>query len=530
MHRSSILFLLSYFLVTLLLFAESPDSGSERPETYFRFIIKSRDELREITRIISIDNVIGDTVYAYANSKEFRQFEALGKTAEILTPPSLKYKPKMSDTIGKSQSWDSYPTYDTYRNMMIQFGKDYPGICRIDSVGQSVEGRALLFAVISDNVQKEEAEPEVMFTSTMHGDETTGYILMLRLIDYLLTNYQSDQQVTNLVENLEIWINPLANPDGTYYNGDTTVYGATRYNANAVDLNRNFPSPAEREHPDDNLWQPETVAMMELSERQNFILSANFHGGAELLNYPWDCWERRHADDEWLIRLCRQYADTAQANSPAGYLTDMNNGITNGWDWYLTFGNRQDYMTYYRHCREVTIEISDTKLLPASELSAHWDYNRNALLNYLSAALTGIRGEIRTDLELGEMQISIVGHESDNSWIVPDENYGDYYRLCLPGVYQLEIASGSKLLIIDDISISVEPSVIVNVITGTTIPGDVNGDNDINIADVLLIQNYITGQMIPSETEFEMADWNNDSTINQDDLDQIMQFLMNLYP
>jgi len=144
--------------------------------------------------------------------------------------------------------------------------------------------------------------------------------------------------------------------------------------------------------------------------------------------------------------------------------------------------------------------------------------------------LTGIRGEIRTDLELGEMQISIVGHESDNSWIVPDENYGDYYRLCLPGVYQLEIASGSKLLIIDDISISVEPSVIVNVITGTTIPGDVNGDNDINIADVLLIQNYITGQMIPSETEFEMADWNNDSTINQDDLDQIMQFLMNLYP
>ena len=144
--------------------------------------------------------------------------------------------------------------------------------------------------------------------------------------------------------------------------------------------------------------------------------------------------------------------------------------------------------------------------------------------------MTGIRGEIRTDGQLGDMQISIVGHEMDNSWIVPDRNFGDYYRLCLPGAYQLGIAGGSELLIIKDISISVEPFVIVNVITGTTIPGDVNGDNDINIADVLLIQNYLTGQIIPDDTEFDRADWNNDGTLNHSDLEAIMQFLLNLYP
>ncbi|MDO9548317.1 MAG: M14 family zinc carboxypeptidase [Candidatus Marinimicrobia bacterium] len=414
--------------------------------------------------------------------------------------------------------------------MMRQFATDYPGICRIDSIGRSVEGRAILFAVISDNVHSEEAEPEVMYSSTMHGDETTGYVLMLRLIDYLLTNYQSDVQVSNLVDNLEIWINPLANPDGTYYSGNSTVYGATRYNANGVDLNRNFPNPQDGDHPDGNLWQPETVAMLELAERQNFVLSANFHGGAELLNYPWDTWKRRHADDEWLIRLCRQYADTVQANSPAAYMTDMNNGISNGWDWYVIYGGRQDYMTYYQHCREVTIEISDTKLPPESELTAYWEYNRDALLNYLSAALTGIRGEIRTDQALGEMQISIVGHELDNSWIVPDKDFGDYYRLCLPGIYQLEITSGSESIAIDNITVSIGPSTRVNLITGTTIPGDVNADNDINIADVVLIQNYIAGQIVPNETEFNSADWNGDEILNQDDLDRIMQFLLNLYP
>lgn len=516
--------------MTLFLLGESPDFGSERPERYFRFPMKSREELHEITRIISIDNVVNDTVYAYANRQEYEQFKALDKTVEMLMPPSLKYKPKMSGTMEKSQIMDSYPTYEAYRNMMIQFAADYPGICRIDSVGASVQGRGIFFAVISDNVQKEEAEPEVLYTSSMHGDETVGYILMLRLIDEFLSNYGTDQQITEMVDGLEIWINPLANPDGTYYAGNSTIFGATRYNANAVDLNRNFPNPVEGEHPDGNPWQPETVAMMELAERQNFVLSANVHGGAELLNYPWDCFERRHADDAWLIWLCRQYADTVHSNSPAGYLTDRENGISNGWDWYDVYGSRQDYMTYYRHCREVTMELSDTKLLPESELNAYWDYNRNAFLNYLSAALTGIRGEIRTDWDLGAMQISIIGHEQDNSWIVPDENVGDYYRLCLPGVYQLEIISGSELVTIENISIDVEPSVRVNVITGTTIPGDINGDNDINIADVLLIQNYIMDQIIPGDFEFDMADWNNDSTLNQDDLDQIIQFLLNLYP
>jgi len=50
-----------------------------------------------------------------------------------------------------------------------------------------------------------------MYTSSMHGDELTGYVLMLRLIDSLLSTYGTNPRVTNLVNNFEIWINPLAN-------------------------------------------------------------------------------------------------------------------------------------------------------------------------------------------------------------------------------------------------------------------------------------------------------------------------------
>jgi len=43
-------------------------------ENYIRFILKSRDDLHTITRIISIDKVVGDTVYAYATNPQLEDF------------------------------------------------------------------------------------------------------------------------------------------------------------------------------------------------------------------------------------------------------------------------------------------------------------------------------------------------------------------------------------------------------------------------------------------------------------------------
>ncbi len=341
-------------------------------ETYFKFNIDSRDELRKLTHIISIDNVDGNEVHAYANERELDEFKSLGYTYEVLPHPGTLIQPRMATDKRGMDTWDSYPTYEAYVAMMYQFETDYPLICDVQTIGYTVQGRELIFAKISDNVNTDENEPEVCFTSTMHGDETTGYVLMLRLIDSLLTGYTaSDPRIVDMVDNMEIWINPLANPDGTYNGGNSSVYGATRYNANGVDPNRNFPDPQDGPHPDGQSWQPETVAMMDLAEAHMLVISANFHGGAEVVNYPWDTWSTRHADDQWFQDISHMYADTVHAFS-SGYMTGFNNGITNGWDWYEVDGGRQDYMTYFRGGREVTIELSSTKLLPANELPAHW--------------------------------------------------------------------------------------------------------------------------------------------------------------
>jgi hypothetical protein len=525
-----------YSLTVLLYLPLVAEIQFDRPEVYFRFTVQSRDELTQITRIISIDNVMGDTVYAYANRTEFERFQKLNKKTEILPAPSLMFKPEMSQSVKKATEWDSYPTYGAYVAMMYQFANDYPEICRIDSIGVSVNGRAILFVKISDNVDSDEAEPEFLYTSTMHGDETTGFVLMLRLIDYLLRNYDVNDKVTYLVDNLEIWINPNANPDGTYYSGNHTVYGATRYNANGVDLNRNFPDPKYGDHPDDYQWQPETIAMMEFADQRHFVLSANFHGGAEVVNYPWDCWERRHADDEWLIWLCRQYADTVHANSPSGYMDHLDseyfiNGIINGYDWYQIYGGRQDYMTYFQHCRETTIEISDIKLLPESALPAHWEYNRAALLNYMAAALAGIRGEVKYGSDPLEIQVSIIDHENDNSWVFSDSDLGDYYRLCLPGVYDLHFTDGDNLTkMFYNVPVESGDATIVNVFFQSDSHSDVNNDGFVNVADIIRVLNFITGRLTPSDDEFNLSDWNSDNELNIADIIGITQYILNQSP
>ncbi|HCV42291.1 MAG TPA: zinc carboxypeptidase, partial [Bacteroidetes bacterium] len=161
-------------------------AAAEDTEHYFRFTIGQKSELDRLTRIISIDNVVHDTVYAYANQTQWETFQTLGIPGTELPHPSSLYEHKMSDSPLGVLDWDSYPTYQAYLAMMRQYASTYPNICRLDTVGFSIQNRLILALKISDNVNVREDEPQFLYTSSMHGDELVGYILLLRLANHLL--------------------------------------------------------------------------------------------------------------------------------------------------------------------------------------------------------------------------------------------------------------------------------------------------------------------------------------------------------
>lgn len=456
--------LLSLFLFFAFLPAYSQQHYQEdsifklRPEVYFSLEIDDIKVLPELDRMMYIDDIQSDVVFAYANQSQFSALIAQGWQPRLLIPQSMTGElPVMKDfhQIRENNEWNFYPTYDAYLSMMQAFEDDYPELCTIYTIGTLTSGRMILAARINPNIN-DGNKPEFLYTAPIHGDELVGYILNLRLIDYLLSNYGTDPRVTNLVNNVDIWINPLANPNGTYAGGNQSVWGATRGNSNGVDLNRNYPDPEDGTNPDGNSHQQETIAFMDFAESRNFVMSANHHSGAEVINYPWDTWPRLHADDDWWVYVSREYADTAQFFSPAGYLTDLDNGITNGYAWYTISGGRQDYMNYFHHCREVTTELSNVKMLPATSLPAFWEYNYRSLLNYMEQSLYGIRG-IVTDSVSGEAvqaKIEVMGHDMDFSYVYSSLPFGNYHRLIKSGVYNLFVtADGYKPRIVPSVQV-----------------------------------------------------------------------------
>jgi len=421
-------------------------------EVIFDFFVSSTSELPGISKELSIVHYDENTktVKVMANAAQFASFLQKDISFTLTVNDNIVGKRIMtSDLSIKAATFPltAYPTYTDYVSMMNEFATNNPSLCKIENIGATTEGdKAILFAKLSDNVDSNEKEPRVMYTSSMHGDEIAGYPMMLNLIDYLLDAYKDTShprhaEIKELLDNNEVWINPLANPDGTFRNSpnNTSVANATRGNANNVDLNRNYPDPDDGPNPDGNAYQTETLRFMDFAASKHFVLSANFHGGIELINYPWDTYAGAHPDEDYFIFISEEYRDFCQANSPNGYFDALNNGITNGFAWFEVQGGRQDYQIFNHKGREVTVELSNQKTPPANQLVNFWNYNLDALIAFLKQVNYGIRGVV-TDVVTNQpidAKITIVGKENYESWVPTELPEGDYYRPIKAGTYNI---------------------------------------------------------------------------------------------
>ena len=442
---------------------------NQRGQLSFTITVGSLDQIDELKSIITFDHGQNPNdpyrIKAIATERQFERFLSLGlqyeiddslnKPIKVLMSNSKEYRDQnnVSRVVPLTFPLTAYPTYQDYADQMALFATNNPSICQLVNIGATTEGdKDLLFIKLSKNVATNEQEPRLMYTSSMHGDEIAGYPLMLNLIDYFITayndtNHSDHTRVKNLLDTSEIWINPSANPDGTYYNDptNTSVANARRYNDNGWDLNRNYPDNVGGAHPDGNsVYETETQHFIDLANNYHFVLSANFHGGVEVVNYPWDNTYTLHPDDDWYQLISREYADNCQAASSGinnGYMDYLDNGITNGAAWYRVEGGRQDYMNYYHHCRETTIELSNAKTPAAGDLVNLWNFNQEALIDYLVQGTYGFRGVVKDAISSNPIDatITLVGHDAVNSHTKNELPFGDFYRPVKAGTYDILI-------------------------------------------------------------------------------------------
>jgi hypothetical protein len=381
---------------------------------------------------------------------------AAGAEPQILDQDGLPAwpHPKLEEP-GRPPS--GYPTWAQVEQTLAQRASQYPQLCRLYDLGVSVQGRHIWALNISDNAGTEEDEPEFRWIANMHGDEVTGLMLLMYMIDYLLQNYGTDPRVTSLVDSVDIWIVPSMNPDG-YTNN-------TRYNAHGVDLNRNFPegtlgepnSPAGRE--------PETAVIMNWCFGRSFTLSANYHGGSLVVNYPYDndgmgSVYSPTPDDDLFIYISEEYS---RYNLPMWNSSTFYHGITNGAAWYAITGGLQDWSYRYMSDNDVTIEVSTNKAPPFSQIPNYWNDNRESMLAYMETCLIGVRGVV-TDAASGAPLSATIWVTGRNHPVYTDPDVGDYHRMLLPGTYELRFeAAGYDVVTVPNVAVASGPATRLDV-------------------------------------------------------------------
>jgi hypothetical protein len=410
--------------------------------------LRSEDDLRALYRLgidigdlrtpdglppAAAGGLSGAVATVYVTPLEARALAAAGLSAHPVANKSLRAARRYGPGAGSPHDW---PSYDEVVARLQAVASARPDITRLVSIGQSVQGRDIWFLKITDHPERAEDEPEFRYSGAIHGDEVVGSEMTLRLAELLASRYDSDPTLAALVDGIEIWLCPVLNPDG--------YVAVERSNAHGRDLNRSFPDRFSDPHDVPDGREPETQAVMRFCAARRFAMGANLHCGARLLNYPWDAvvppggTATRQAgvapDDELFRELGNGYAE----RNAMLLKTGLHEGVTRGWEWFQIWGGMQDWAYFWHGEHHVTIELSGESYPPYQEMDTYWDVNRDAMVWWMSRALTGVRGIVR-DAASGsplDAEVRIEGMAAPNS-ARTDPEVGDYHRLVGAGTYTL---------------------------------------------------------------------------------------------
>ncbi len=323
----------------------------------------------------------------------------------------------------------------------------FPSLTKLVEIGKSLEGRSIWALKISDNAAKREIEePTILFNSMHHAREVMTPEVSLDVIEYLLSNYESDEKVKSWVNNNEIWVVPMLNVDGN--NKVWTERALWRKNTrdgHGVDLNRNYPfgwnscnGSSGSKNADDYRGpepasEPETRALMGLVEEIKPVFDISYHSYSNLVLYPYGCRNSPGASPQAMIEIGNEIGELLgyRAGTPPELLYQADGGDI---DWMLgehqvipyviELNSRSDgFQPDYERTRDKTVELN----------RKGWMY----LLDQLSAS--GVRGVVRSkNFVNASIRVYKNNELIQNYKINPD---GTFHIVLLPGDYHLDFGN-----------------------------------------------------------------------------------------
>jgi len=305
------------------------------------------------------------------------------------------YPPRLRVFSSYTTKWTYYHSYSEIESGLHSL--ESSGIAKVVSIGVSVEGRQIWAVKISNSPDVyDENKPDILFVGLHHAREwisaETSYYLAINLVN----GYSSDTRIKTLVDNCEIWIVPVLNPDGLEYSqagvwdpeiergigeyGDWSRYYRKNRCTNSdgthgVDLNRNYghskwgtitympgiPFESSSGTPKSGCYygpsafsEPETVAIKNLilDDKNDFGAVLSYHSFGQYILYPWGVSKDPTEDQSVMSALANEMAD--QIHTVHGVQYTVGQASTTI---YETSGDLTDWVYEAKGIPALTIEL-----------------------------------------------------------------------------------------------------------------------------------------------------------------------------
>jgi len=358
-------------------------------------------------------NVSDSRVSIVANDEELARLRLLGYSPRVTIDDYRAYL----DSVLLA-----YRTYAQVCSTMVALASQYPSICRLETLGFSVQNRAILMMLVSDNPLIEEAEPAFRILGPHHGNEKIATEITLSFLQYVLASYDTNMAIRRMVDSTELWVVPIVNVDGFVLN--------QRENYNGVDINRDYGYRWDGDGGSTAPFsQPEPRLVRQHSLDNNIAIEFAYHSDAAYVNYLWDNHPADPPDSNFIVALATEYMDSTYGSSTTQLDT------INGYRWYEADGTCQDAGFGLFGNIAYTIETA----LPSQQakIDSICVANRRALLAMIRAARRGISGVVRDSLT-GAPLFARITIDSPKRWdCYTDADLGDFHKPLPAGVYTL---------------------------------------------------------------------------------------------
>jgi len=115
----------------------------------------------------------------------------------------------------KSPDWTRLHTTAAAYDLLNGWAVAYPNLTKVYSIGQTLKGTSLtVIEIANKQTGAAEDKPAYYYDGNIHAGELTGAEVALHYAWYLLTNYDKNLRIKNLLDTRTIYIRPKFNPDG----------------------------------------------------------------------------------------------------------------------------------------------------------------------------------------------------------------------------------------------------------------------------------------------------------------------------